>query len=244
MQPFPTDIDIFTTADGSPTLAFKRADGYIEKMHHTGGALSESLYIYREALQITLDEKIPPRVLSLGLGLGYNELITLAECERSARPDFKIWSFEALPVLREAFREGVADSPPPSRLGNVVSDVAGMVAEKMGVRPDRLCELARQALTDGRLELRGPYPEDLAGADKINTVYYDAYSNKMDPHLWLEDVLTGRLGPCLDSRCVLATYAATGALNRALKGLGFQLLPKAGFLGKRQSTLAIRGLIR
>lgn len=233
MRALPDDIDIFITADGSPTLVFTRSDGYVEKMHHTGGALAESLYIYREALR----EGEGCRVLSVGLGLGYNELITLAEFARRGLGEFKIYSFEALPVLREGFTDWAAGRL-DSRLANVVDDVARRVAAESGVA--NLKELTVDALADGRLELRGAFPAELTGVTQIDTVYYDAYSNKMDPELWIETLLTESLGPCLAPRCRLATYAATGALKRALKRLGFGLRDKAGFQGKRQSTLAVR----
>lgn len=237
MRPLPADIDIFTTADGSPTLVFTRSDGYVEKMHHTGGALSESLYIYREALR----EANGRRVLSIGLGLGYNELITLAEFARLRIEDFKIYSFEALPVLRDAFHDWAAGRE-DSALAAIVGDVAARVATEAGI--ENLRGLAAAALEDKRLELRGSFPDELAGTTQIDTVYYDAYSNKMDPELWVEALLTERLGPCLAPKCTLATYAATGALKRALKQLGFGLRDKAGFQGKRQSTLAVRDELR
>ncbi|MBX3022860.1 MAG: hypothetical protein KF799_14390 [Bdellovibrionales bacterium] len=247
MQSLPANIRFFTTADGSPTLAFAREDGYVEKMHHSGGALSESLYIYQQALALMLAEKRAPRVLSLGLGLGYNELISLAEFERSQIKDFKIYSFEALPVLRDAFRAWAASTTHlPDELGAVtavVAQAAAQVSRAMSVDLSRLRELTAAALNDHRLELRGAFPDDLAGVDKINTVYYDAYSKKMDAGLWLEEVIISRMGPSLDECCVLATYAATGALNRAVKALGFRLFPKAGFQGKRQSTLALKGIL-
>lgn len=263
MQPLPDDIEIFTTADGSPTLVFKRADGYVEKMHHTGGALAESLYIYHQALEITLKAGLKPRVLSLGLGLGYNELISLAEFERAGISDFAVYSFEALPILRESFQSW-AEGKSDSAITKVMEQTALMVSTAMGISYASLRELSAKSLANRRLQLLGPYPDALSdvqtdfvemqrGPEKggfgpsglargiFNTVYYDAYSNKMDPHLWAEDVVTGRLGPLLSPDCALATYAATGALNRSLKALGFRLIPKAGFQGKRQSTLGIRG---
>lgn len=237
------EFEIFTTADGSPTLAFRREDGYVEKMHHTGGALSESLFIYGAALETRLGASASVRILSLGLGLAYNELISLAHLARAGREDFKIWSFEVLTSLIEGVQGWTTEAgvPPAGSVASVVADVGVRVAGAFGLEPEDLKSFARRALEDGRWELRGAFPEDATGVSDTNVVYYDAYSNKMDPDLWLEEFLVGQLGPCLTpSGCTLATYAATGAMKRALKQLGFSLQPKAGFLGKRQSTLAIR----
>jgi tRNA U34 5-methylaminomethyl-2-thiouridine-forming methyltransferase MnmC len=237
----PSDMEILTTGDGSPTLAFKRADGYVEKMHHTAGALGESLYIYREALRLALEFPRPLRVLSLGLGLGYNEMITVAGLHRadSEAQDWEIWSFEALPYLRDGFAVWLRGAS-GGGLDAVFERVLEGVAGAHDLEPRRLKSWLSSALAGGRLHLMGAFPQAAAGLDKINVIYYDAYSGKMDPHLWGEEHLKARLGACAAPRCVLATYAATGALNRALKGLGFRLLPKAGFEGKRQSTLAVR----
>jgi tRNA U34 5-methylaminomethyl-2-thiouridine-forming methyltransferase MnmC len=54
-------------------------------------------------------------------------------------------------------------------------------------------------------------------------------------------MLVEQLGRILAPQAVLATYAATGTMNRALRTLGFKILEKPGFQGKRESTLAVRG---
>ncbi|NJL25980.1 MAG: hypothetical protein HC902_12985 [Calothrix sp. SM1_5_4] len=80
MNEYPSSIEVLTTKDGSPTLAFRREDGYVEKMHHADGAVSESFYIYGEALEIcrrNIGPGEPVRAISVGLGLGYNELIAI-----------------------------------------------------------------------------------------------------------------------------------------------------------------------
>lgn len=237
MNSLPRDICLFETRDGSPTLAFRREDGYVEKMHHTGGALSESLYIYHHALIQVLDLGISaPRALSVGLGLAYNEMITVAECRSRGIADFEILSFESRDWLREIF---VAWSE-GSGHHDVTDRVAELVAGHFGLEVETLRTAVRTALAEGRLQIRGPFPSELDSGDLANLVYYDAYSSKMNPDLWSEALLVDRLGPHLDSTCVLSTYAATGTLNRALAHLGFRRLERAGFEGKRQCTLAIR----
>lgn len=229
---------IFTTADGSPTLIWSRADGYVEKMHHSGGALTESLYIYQTALRDVLNRGWPARVLSLGLGLGYNELIAMAEIQRSGRDDWAVYSFESEEPLRASFADWLNDRP--AELQSVHEDVLGRVAAAASVTPEHLRAFARTGLSKNYLELRGRFPETATGIEGCACVFYDAYSKKMDADLWDEERLIARLGPLLAPRAALSTYAATGSMKRALKALGFRLLPRTGFLGKRESTLAIR----
>jgi tRNA U34 5-methylaminomethyl-2-thiouridine-forming methyltransferase MnmC len=232
-------MQIFMTADGSPTLEFRRDDGYVEKMHHSGGALSESRYIYRQALKMAQEFGPPVGVLSFGLGLGYNELITVAELRRAGVENWTIWSFEAVDFLREEFESWILGQR-TSALYDVTETVARTVAAACEIAPDKLKKYISEALATGHLRLQGPFPECKRDCSSINAVYYDAYSKKMNPELWTEDYIVQSLKPVLANQCVIATYAATGTLNRALKELGFRLLDKPGFLGKRESTLAIR----
>jgi tRNA U34 5-methylaminomethyl-2-thiouridine-forming methyltransferase MnmC len=242
MRQWPQNIEILTTGDGSPTLAFKRDDGYCEKMHHQGGALSESLFIYGEALTLAQGSG-RVHALSFGLGLGYNELITIARLHPHG-DDWRIWSYEAVPFLREEF-SAWALGEAGTALAEITTQIAAQVGQRLGgVSALELQAWTKAAIQSGRLELRGAFPADVGLANSCNLVYYDAYSNKMDSSLWGEEHFINDLNPVLAPACVFATYAATGALNRALKQLGFRRLDKAGFQGKRQSTLAIREGIR
>lgn len=226
----PPDITLETTNDGSPTLAIRRADGRVEKMHHAGGAISETRFIYGQALEVARADRRPVRALSIGLGLGYNELLTLAA---PGSDDTTIFSFEALALLRTEFRAwaGGDDS-------GVLAATQTRVAELCG--PD-VRRAAGRALAEGRLRLLGAFPEAARGVTQVNLVYFDVFSNQMDPHLWDEDMLVETCAPLLAEDCVWASYAATGTLNRALARLGFTRLKKAGFKRKPQSTLAVRG---
>ena len=203
-------------------------------MHSFNGALSESLYIYGEALRLALLRPGPLRLLSFGLGLGYNELISIAILRKSGRLDWKIFSFESLPFLKRLVS--------PVGHGRIAVKVerrhrASGSHDRSPARPLDPADLRRwtqEALGQGQLELRGAFLDDVAAVDSCNLVYYDAYSNKMDPTLWMETQFESALNDVLDVDCILATYAATGSLNRAAKRLGFRLKPKPGFKGKRE----------
>ena len=231
--------EIFVTRDGSPTLQWIRTeDGYGEKMHHSAGALSESLFIYHECLKHALAAGWPARILSLGLGLGYNELIAVAALRQTGIRDWKIWSFEVVDFLRDEFRQWLEGQD--SQLSAVYDNIAILIASHFQIPSTKLKADVYAGWSDGRLELRAGFPQDSKGVEGCTNVFYDAFSKKMDPELWDEATLASNLNPLLSRRCVLATYAATGSLNRALKSLGFRLTPRTGFQGKRESTLAIR----
>lgn len=238
MTEMPSDLTIFTTGDGSPTLGFSRADGYVEKMHHSAGALGESLYIYHSTACQALDRGWPLRVFSFGLGLGYNELLAIAEATRRDRHDWKVHSFEAYAFLSEQFAAWIQGESGP--LAPILDRVLDGVASRLEVDRTLILKEARAGLQDGRLELRSAFPADRATTHGCTVVFYDAFSNKMEMDPWLESTLENELGPCLAQGCLFTTYAATGSLNRGLKALGFRLLSRTGFERKRESTLAIR----
>lgn len=236
MTGLPPQLEILNTGDGSPTISYKRADGYIEKMHHSGGALTESLYIYHHGLELALQEGCPPHVVSLGLGLGYNELIALAEFQRRNQPGFRIWSFEADEYLREQFANWLKEKDGP--LTAIYDEILKSIESHFKI--SGLKQLATEHYNQENIQLRGSYPKEIAGVENVGAFFFDAFSNKMSPELWQELDMLKSLKELLSPRAVLCTYAATGALNRVLKQLGFRLLDRPGFQGKRESTLAIR----
>ncbi|MGE4132198.1 MAG: MnmC family methyltransferase [Bdellovibrionales bacterium] len=229
--------EIFITADASPTLSFKREDGYAEKMHHSQGALTESLYIYHSALLLAHQMGAPMHIVSVGLGLAYNELISLAELHLQKVPG-KIWSFEVEGLLVENLRRWCQDDLDHDQPLHLVGQ---RVAQHFAMDPSVLKAVASSALREGRWELRGGFPEALGDLAEIGLIFFDAFSSKMSPRLWAEDVLVQSLQHRLAERSVFTTYAATGSLNRALRTLGYSLSKRPGFSGKRESTLAIRG---
>ncbi len=242
MMPLPPNIEIFYTGDGSPTLVFSRADGYVEKMHHAQGALSESIYIYHHAVMQILLTDNPPQILSLGLGMGYNEFLTMAEFYRAGVSNYKVWSFENIPALREGFRSWIKNDP-LTELTKVVDQVARMVCTHFSIPLEILRTFMLEGLNDGRLQLRGSFPEDSQNV-QANVVFYDAYSRKMDEALWAEDNLVSSMENVLLPECMFASYAANGSLNRSLRRLGFRPKKMPGFKGKRESTMAFRSQVR
>ncbi len=237
----PDNIPVFITSDGSPTLDWQGADGVREKMHHSGGALTESLYIYHSALCEGLNRGWPTRLVSVGLGLGYNEWIALAELyARGLTTGWQIWSFESEAILRTSFVQSLTSDS--SNWEQLYRDVGARVAAKFQIEPAVLREFALTAMQQGRLQLLGAFPPALAAVQNASCVFYDAYSKKMSAELWEETQLVRTLANLLAPEAILATYAATGSMNRALKHLGFKLHAKPGFAGKRESTWAIRSV--
>lgn len=247
-----TEYRFIATNDNTPSLIIGALHQPTEAMHNSAGALSESLFIYGELLQETLRRGWKPQILSIGLGCGYNEWITLAMTEKILPNDFYLESFEANPLLRESFIEWLSRNPSESAVSmeselTVKSEilflfktVLHLVAAHFQQSPLALFEKGRKLFTDKQWIFREQLSADTIFNKKFNTVYFDAFSGKTTPELWNEAFLDTFLEAATDTHCGLASYAATGQLRRSLKKAGFNAESRPGFAGKRESTYAFR----
>jgi hypothetical protein len=117
-----------STEDGSPTVSISSSPTPSEKMHHSAGAFSESIAIYLStvdlaavelaavegtAVELAAEELSAPkstqaqnpklRILSIGLGLGYNEILITAYSLKHNLSDVTLESFESDPFLKDTF---------------------------------------------------------------------------------------------------------------------------------------------
>jgi len=237
------NFEIIWTEDGSPSLRDLHVPTK-EAMHHSGGAWSESLYIYAEALSLFQSKfqrsiKEPFCVASIGLGLGYNELMTLSALNGS---DFgQILSFEKNELLEESLLSWLAERPSP--FSELYDHVFNLCQHRWKGTPSKARMLS--FINEKRWFFAGPLESPWGGikAPKSHLIYYDAFSKKSNDALWDYNFLESFLRERADRPCVFASYACTGALNKVLDQLQFTRLEKPGFHGKRNSTLAWRDLI-
>ncbi len=247
--------------DGSPTLR-PYPDG--QSMHHLGGALSESVFIYDQAIAAHLSRpsrliQEPVGIFVLGLGLAYIELLTLKRVILMGIPSNQVFmrSHESEAVLIENIsRFLVASNHEPddeimATYSKVLTEIcrtnlAGVeleIAEQLRLHDD-IKRMAREFLKTRQWEICGALnensPELQAGEKQFHVICFDAYSEKASPELWTEALLDQLIERLCAPNCVFATYACTGKLTRSLKKAGFLSLRKEGFKGKRNSTLMTR----
>lgn len=240
---------IYTTGDGSPTLFFTReADNYIEKMHNAKGAYAESLYIYGDSLDSVLDRAIdfsgnPLTIGSLGLGLAYNEIISVARLvkyqkTKSQVVPYRLISFEKDQGLTNELLNWLNDQA--TVLKTHYDWILQQTAKDHDLTSSELKQTLKRSIDEKQWQIRGEFPQQLTPQDQFHLFYYDAFSNKMSPELWTDEVLNDFIRNHTAPKCLISTYAATGALKRALKINDFKLSPRPGFGGKRESILGIR----
>lgn len=233
------------TADGSYTarsMAPSIDSRESETMHSLRGAFGETVYIYGEAYSLALELAPNPRVLSLGLGLGFVELVSAAQ---SLKKSSKLCgeSFEFDELLTENFRawlNGKYDEMKFPELRTAYDDALTRSAAWADTSTDKVKMCLANAIQCGDWTLSGPLTSDTRFSERFDCVAFDAFSSKSTPDLWTRDFLDFFLKDACAENCVLSTYACTGHLKRALVDAGFALQIREGFASKRDSTLAIR----
>lgn len=219
-----------------------------EAMHHRQGALSESVFIYLEALKEALSLNAPPRILSVGLGCAYNEFLAVAYLMATNQnfEHFYLESFEGDPILNQSFQSwllsSAAQTPVIIELCKTFDTVLNLVGRELNVEPIKIKKKIIQLYEKKQLVIRDWLGAETQFTQQFSVIFYDAFSNQSTPQIWSDDFLTQFLNRAAQPQCVLATYAATGALNRCLRQAGFVLKTQPGFAGKRESTRAVRSL--
>ena len=241
-------------------------DVFSESMHSLKGAFSETVYIYGTAIETCLKGLIEnstahsplpaPRIFSLGLGLGYVEILAAALILKTARefPGIRQTaggeSFEIVPELRDWFGAWVlgnenspsSSTPVPENFQQAYEDILGRTAEQTAISAPEILTQLREMILSERWKIRPALTTSTGFNQKFQCICFDAFSSKTSPDLWTEEFLTDFFNKVAADSCVLATYACTGALKRTLRSAGFELTIRQGFSSKRDSTFAVRGL--
>ena len=247
-----------TTGDGSPTLRQVINDGGPdlppESMHHSGGALSETLYVYGPVLKWGFQQSPSAKFFSLGLGLGYHEMfwalldfslekksqLLTSEASEPLSLEFLNWATgeKEIELYDEIARQILASRwpdflPAPLTFNSSVSvqDLRSHLGlSHQQKRWSLLSALSISSLRNWKLERNF----------NCDGILYDAFSRKTSPELWSEEFLTEFLQTTAAPRCAFGTYACLAPLKKALGVEQFQLEVREGFLGKRNASLAFR----
>lgn len=229
------------TLDGSPTLEVTSV-GKKESMHNQSGAWGETLHVYEAALKKLFEKNLSDtvvRVASVGLGLAYNEMMTIGYLVSQKR-SFYIESFESEISFVDNFvswLNGHSDAIYNDIYNNICATVENFYKLQAGTLRQKLFESVGKNLV-----FRGALERNSDFKTKYNLIYYDAFSKAVNPDLWSEDFLNYFLSNAPAENCVFSTYAAFGDLKRVLKKQKFDILKTTGFGAKRESTLAYRNL--
>lgn len=228
-------LEFFTTEDGSPTAFFDSFEG--EKMHHSGGAFGESVYIYGPAIQWGFGRMDEPLILSLGTGLAYNEILSAAFAVVFDAP-LKMASFEANDDLNQALIGWLKESKESIVPFKIYDAILDQTAKTFDLTPSEIKSKMLTSFESGDWKILGAW--DSTDTSLYNVVIYDFFSSKAMESFWSEEFLTDFLKNHTHTECSFGTYACTGKLKRAFKANNFTYFERRGYLWKRSSTFACR----
>lgn len=240
-------FDLEQTADHSWTLRMQKSHDWSESeprsgesMHHSGGAFSETCYIYGPQLEWGLFHHPAPKILSIGLGLGYVEILSATLAVVAQNKKWKLDSFEIVEGLRAEFEKFIIHHPESHPYANIID----RMSQSFLVPKDQIHQSLKLALIEERLQLHGDLTKFDLQKNDYQLICQDAFSKKTNPDLWSEEFLAKMLAACDENFCSVSSYASLGPLKRSLKATGFQLCVRPGFHGKRNCTMATRGLVK
>lgn len=232
------------TSDNSPTLRIlstENSESAGESMHHSGGAYSETQLIYGSPIQQTFKHILNPSFISVGLGLGYVELVVAADSVLEKK-NFSLLTYESVPELVIFFSEWLNDSTKISTKVKVVYDqILNYITSDLNTQK-QIKNILKEKLNDNSWKIHNQLSTDNIVKTDAHCVCYDAFSSKTNPELWDENFLDSFVYQSTHNNCLFSTYASKGTLKRALKNNNFLVLNREGFMGKRNSTLAFRGI--
>lgn len=253
-------LSFVKTADGSYSANFK--DG--EWMHNSQGAFSETVYIYLPVIKETFrslskDQASTQICLgSIGLGLGYIELLACGELfanYRSEYTSFQIVSYESDWYLRNSFdfflknSSAIIEREINKKVEEITIDfvyfsIVFHVCNYFKISLQEFSVFLQTAISRKIVQLNaafsGKHDTQTEGENAVfRGICFDAFSAHTSPELWDENLLENLMAHA-DPICFFGTYASKCSLKRILKSHGFTLHKKSGFQGKRESTFAVR----
>ncbi len=231
------------TADGSWTLQSLLPDS--ELMHHSGGAVAETIYIYGHGLNEFTSRRKSDKdfvnVLSVGLGVGINEMVAAGIFLQQKIPTTrtKMQSLEVQPFLIDQWQTFVTGGENVSEMYSVYAENLNQVARQLSVAVTEIKLYLKDAYQDA-WSAEGHLTPEFRPVEKAQVIFYDAYSSQTNPELWDESFLTEFLRISSASQSLLSSYASKSTLQRALKANGFKILKRSGFSGKRECLFAVK----
>ncbi|MCM4168716.1 tRNA 5-methylaminomethyl-2-thiouridine biosynthesis bifunctional protein MnmC [Arenibacter antarcticus] len=215
---------IITTADGSKTI---QIEDWNEQYHSTHGAIQEAYHVFiKNGLSLFQDQKVA--IMEIGFGTGLNAFITFLEAEKYGL-EVNYDGVEAYPVNEMEYSQ--LDYSTALKVEKFESIFLQM-HKSLWNSPYKISD--NFSLLKRKMDFR-----DISDSEKFNLIYFDAFGSRVQPELWTEEVFL-MMYRALKVKGVLVTYAAKGAVRRAMQTVGFTVERLPGPPGKREMLRAVK----
>jgi|SRR6516164_4468145 tRNA U34 5-methylaminomethyl-2-thiouridine-forming methyltransferase MnmC len=221
------DREIILTRDGSHSVS---VTGTEVSYHSRFGAITESSLVYIAAgLRYALLVKPRLVIFELGFGTGLNALLSLIEIEQGDQ-EISYRAIEPFP-LPDPF---IFSLNYCTRLQR--PDLQEVFVRMHQVPWDRPVTVTPRFHLEKWVSVLESYDP---GEEKVDLVYYDAFSPNEQPGLWTGEAF-GKIFAMMSDGAVLVTYCSKGEVRRRLQACGFLVEKLPGPPGKREMIRAIK----
>ena len=208
------------TTDGSYSLQLIKNDCELELMHSKSGAFSETIYVYLPVVEFVLNYNLKPVFLSIGLGLGYIEIMTVAfiiskypECLKNC--SLTIFSFESEKILISLFKSYFLNNEIPEIFKQCYDNIIKLNCEFFSVQSEFLKSEVKNLILNHKIIFNIKYQADSTINFPAAGIFFDAFSVNTSPDLWSLEVLNSILSEKNCSKqAVFATYASKAVLKK------------------------------
>ena len=230
----------YKTKDDSISVSLKSENYSTELMHSVDGAFSETIYLYSDVLKYALNNSIEIVFLSLGLGIGYIEILVCAYVLKNfPGKKFTLFSFEKEDDLRIFFQKFIFEEEIPAVFQEAYTQILNLFCVHYEINYVELKNEIRNRIKNNEIIFYGEYNLQTNLEAPINGLFFDAFSINTSPELWTDDLIEKILNSCA-THAAFATYAARTQLKKLLVSHDFKLEKKKGYGGKKESTFAFR----
>ncbi len=230
----------YKTKDDSISVSLTAQNYSTELMHSVDGALTETIYLYESVVKHACKQNLPLNFLSIGLGLGYIEILVCAYLLKySPQSNFKIFSFEKESELTFFFKEYILERAIPPDFEQTYNSIVESFCQQYALTFVELKRALKNAIENKQIILYGEYALGVELDCPVSGVFFDAFSAGTAPELWTNELLSQIMQSC-GPEASFATYASRTALKKQLLAHGFCLEKKPGYGGKKESTFAFK----
>ena len=255
-------MKIQKTADGFDTLF---SEEYGQTFHSKHGVLQEAKHLFLKGAGVAerLQKKLPTSVLEIGFGTGFNFFLTASEA-LACKAKLEFTSVEKELLSYELFCELNHDQLSPesdlrfqfldwrkSQPENIPTGKYEIGFKKSTVETDSIAKTSIQNTKIKSNKSDGIDKDEIIHLsliignalnisfpkNRFDAVYLDAFSPDTNPELWTKSFFE-KLFFAMKPGALLSTYSAKGSVKRAMQKAGFEVIKKAGPIGKREMLTA------
>jgi len=229
----------YKTKDNSISVSLQAENYSTELMHSVDGAFSETIYLYEDIVKyVFLNSE--HTFLSLGLGMGYIEILVCAYVLKNfPEQKFQLFSFEKEEELRNFFKKFIFEEEIPAPFQDAYTQILNLFCTHYDLNATQLKNEIKLRLEKNEIILFKDYNLHTVLPEKVNGLFFDAFSINTSPDLWADELVGKILSSC-SSYAAFATYAARTHLKKLLLQHDFILEKKKGYGGKKESTFAYK----